>query len=126
MARMLAALDDASQPGQGNRPVILLGGVVDVGITSAYGGRLYLVALATPASDGAPIQRVELLVAGQPSGTFLLDDGAHNDLDAGDGLFGLAVDLPPGVPAGRYEIQLRAVDSQGRQSAIWPRLEVSN
>jgi hypothetical protein len=102
---------------------LILGGGYRTSTIGPHGGSLTLAVLVLPPSD-ADIASVELHLAGQPAGIALLDDGRHGDFAPGDGVYGLRLSLPPTGES--FEppplLQVRAVDSVGRESNLWPAL----
>ena len=74
-----------------------------------------------------PIKTVELYYQGLPTGVYLYDNGRNDDFGAGDNIFGLSVYIEPGVlEPGVYPFQLRATDSEGSRSDLWPYLTLSD
>lgn len=99
-------------------PDILLGGYWGTSIDSGNGGMLrFLVLVSDPQAD---VAGVEFLYAGVPTGLYLSDDGAHNDFAAYDGVYGFTTQIPSGVPAGNYQLDVRAVDQLGHFGLVWP------
>ncbi|MBN2055146.1 VCBS repeat-containing protein [bacterium] len=99
-------------------PESFLAGYWGTWINSGLGGNLRLLAwFADPQND---VGVAEVLYAGVPTGVFLADDGTQNDFAAGDGIFGLALPIQPGVPSGVYPLELRATDQEGNVGSIWP------
>ena len=105
-------------------PFVLAAGYSSAGITSFGGGELTLLALAAPGSSGLPVARVDVYLDGVLVGAQLSDDGLHGDFEAGDGIFGLKVPIPPGEVPGNYLVGLRAVDEGGRPGPMWPFVSV--
>jgi len=111
----------ASADNAAGRPWIMIGGLWDSGANAAAGGNILLLAYAI---GSEPVTGIELYYNHQPTGLQLRDDGEGGDWIPGDGLFTLAADLPPGLPVGRYLLELRATDRAGRQSSLFPYLTI--
>jgi len=116
-------------PGQsyyadGNQiPFIMMAGYMDTEITWEEGGRFTMLAWPWDADD--EIDTVEVYYQGAATGIFLLDDGFNGDFEAGDGLYGLMFDIAPyTLPEGDYILELRARDSMGNLSDLWPYLTI--
>ena len=112
--------DDSARQG----PLVLAAGYLSSGITSFGGGELTLVALVAPGPSGFPVAQVDVYLDGVPIGAQLSDDGLHGDFNAGDGIFGLEVPIPPGEVPGNYLVGLRAVDEGGLSGPMWPFVSV--
>ncbi|HEX9638706.1 MAG TPA: hypothetical protein VGB99_14305, partial [Acidobacteriota bacterium] len=106
----------------GSAPRIAAAGVKLDTASSAAAPQLRARAYADD-PDG-DLSGVELLVNGEPSGTWLRDDGAAGDAIAGDRVYSLNLELPAGVDAEGLRFGLRAIDSAGRRSDDWPHLKV--
>jgi hypothetical protein len=107
----------------GNGPRIFMAGFMDTRIRSLSGGRFTMLAFVT---GDVPVTKVELYYHGLPTGVLLHDNGQNNDFGAGDGVFGLSLYLEPGMLSpGVYPFQLRATDSAGRESDLWPYLTLN-
>lgn len=101
-------------------PAILLAGYNLSRVTGEHGGAVQIIAY--PVSPlAAPIAAVEIVSDGRSIGQLLHDDGVHGDFAAHDGFFGLALMIPPeALQPGRYQVELRAWDEQGRAGPVWP------
>ncbi|MBN2057076.1 right-handed parallel beta-helix repeat-containing protein [bacterium] len=111
-------------PGDPGGPEIQLAGFWDTDVDET--GHLSILALATHPQGNQAITQVELQYEGVNTGVFLLDDGAHGDFAAGDGVYGMSLDITPGsVPGGMYLFQIVARDSSGRHSDTWPYLTIN-
>jgi hypothetical protein len=113
-----------TRPAVNDGPWITRAGWYESRISTTHGGRARLVARVLPQDPSFPVQTVEMHFRGNPTGIFLYDDGNHDDFSANDGIYGIGLDLPPGVAPGRYLLELLATDAAGRTSALWPYLEV--
>ncbi|MBN2054397.1 hypothetical protein JW905_05720 [bacterium] len=110
-----ATLETRSAPPRQDMPLVYLGGYWETVITSQAGGELDLWAYA-PDTDATGIASVELYFGAQPTGMYIPP--------AGGGLFRLTMELPAEIPAGDYLLELRAIDTTGRQSGLWPYLNI--
>lgn len=102
----------------GKRPEVLLAGWWDTDVSSAHGGVARLVAWV----DALPGEgtRCWVFYQGQPTGLELHDNGLDGDDLAGDGLYSLRLELPPGLPAGQLLIELVAETAAGLRGLPWP------
>lgn len=117
-------LEKESSYSEGNNaPFIMMAGYMDTEITWEDGGIFTMVAWVwDPEND---VDTVELYYEGEPTDVFLLDDGQNADFGAGDTLYGLTFDVPAyALPAGEYVLELRARDSRGNLSDLWPYLTI--
>ncbi|MBN2053408.1 M1 family metallopeptidase [bacterium] len=106
-------------------PPVLMAGTWNSRIGASEGGLLTLLAFCPDTPYGPA--GLELMLGDDPTGLFLGDDGEHGDFDAGDGIFGLVLDFPPGVlsdAAGTWPIGIQSSDGFGFSRAAWPALEV--
>ncbi|MGB3976544.1 MAG: lamin tail domain-containing protein [bacterium] len=107
-----------------NNPKIFMAGFMDTRIHALTGGWFTMLAFVT---GDLPIKTVELYYQGLPTGVLLHDNGKNNDFGAGDNIFGLSVYIGPGIiDPGSYPFQLRATDSEGKRSDLWPYLTISD
>jgi len=91
-------------------------------LSASQGGMVTISAIVDPRHH---LPAIELLYLGQPTGAVLLDDGAHGDGNAGDGVYALQlpVDGSSALPTGLYLLGLRSGTAGGQQN-IWPQLVV--
>ncbi|MCD4653163.1 hypothetical protein K8T06_04445 [bacterium] len=109
---------------EGNEaPFVMMAGYMDTNITWEEGGVFKMIAWAwDPDND---VVSVELYYEGVTTGVFLLDDGNSGDFDAGDDLYGMTFDIPPyTLPEAEYILELRACDTMGNLSDLWPYLTI--
>jgi len=112
-----------ADPPTGSGPFIYAAGYNMSEISTEAGGMLNMVALAIDYQ--AQITGVELYYAGMPTGLMLKDDGKSGDFAAGDGIYGMIFNLAPGsMPAMDYQFELKAYNSTGHESDLWPYLVV--
>lgn len=111
--------DPLLKPKRSFRPQILLSGYLDTHLTASMGGKLVLTALVTDANGLDDVLKVELLYAGEPTGLELFDDGQHGDFGEGDGVYGIALDIPQ-TSSGNITANLgvRATDRAGNVSGV--------
>ncbi len=120
---------DVSLPGENksasmHSPKIFMAGFMDTRLHALNGGYFTMLAFVTGED---PIKTVELYYQGLPTGVYLYDNGRNDDFGAGDNIFGLSVYIEPGVlEPGVYPFQLRATDSEGSRSDLWPYLTLSD
>ncbi len=87
------------------------------------GGMLNIVAVIVDPGD--TISRVELLYQGMPTGVLLRDDGVSGDFAAGDGIYGLAVNIPADTLApSEFMFSIEASNTNGESSDHWPYLVI--
>jgi len=101
------------------RPQIHFGGYLDTDLDPASGGTFKLVAFAD-SPVGTMIASVELYAGSEPTGLLLQDNGAHGDFAAGDGVYGISLDIDTAIPSGSYLLSIVARDVMGRLSSPWP------
>ncbi len=95
-------------------PEVKISGLMSNRISSSAGGLFHYVAWVLDPDGPGHIQSVELTAGDQPTGIFLLDDGAHGDFGAGDGVYGITLDIPPGAIAPSIiPIGIKATDIEG-------------
>lgn len=117
------AMFSAAPAPAGSPPFIMLAGYMDTDISYQDGGTLNMLAYVT--DPDSAIASVEIYYAGMPTGVFLNDNGFSGDFGAGDGLWGLLLEIAPyTVPAGEYLLELRAMDTEGNLSDLWPYLTI--
>ena len=122
---MINAVEPAFTYGNsvGEPPYIMMAGYMDSEISWSEGGKFHMLAYVTDYDSS--VESVELYYWGEPTGSYLYDDGRHGDFAAGDELWGLEFDVDPElVPEGDYLFELRAQDSDGNLSDIWPYLTI--
>ncbi len=104
-------------------PVIAMAGYMDTDVSWLYGG--YFRMLAWVYSPDDAVESVEIYFEGRPTGVFLKDDGMSSDYGAGNSLYGLTFYIAPHqmIP-GDYTLELRARDTRGFESDLWPYLMV--
>lgn len=85
-------------------------------------GFIWILADVANSDASGEISRVELMYEGLPTGVELVDDGLHNDLDAGDGLYGVFMLYQGSEISGPIEIQfdIQAISDNGSRSSTWP------
>jgi len=110
-----------TQPPAPDSP-ILAAGYMTTMLSASQGGMVTISAIVDPRHH---LPAIELLYLGQPTGAVLLDDGAHGDGNAGDGVYALQlpVDGSSALPTGLYLLGLRSGTAGGQQN-IWPQLVV--
>jgi hypothetical protein len=116
-------LSRSGRPYLPQQSLVLLAGYGWSHIEEGEGGTLSILAAIQDPSGGSEPASVELAYQGEPVGLFLEDDGQHGDFEAGDGVYGLTLELGPGVPAGEYLLELIVRDTAGNVT-IWPYLEI--
>lgn len=110
-------------PPTGSGPFIYAAGYNMSAISTESGGMLNMVAMAIDYQ--AQITGVELYFAGMPTGLMLKDDGKSGDFAAGDGIYGMNFNLTAGsMPPMDYQLELKAYNSAGQESDLWPYLVV--
>jgi hypothetical protein len=77
-----------------------------------------IVSVNDPDGDLARVT-VDLSALGGAASAELFDDGVHSDGGVQDGLYGLVVVMPSGVPVGELPLNLTARDSQGNQTVVY-------
>jgi hypothetical protein len=83
-------------------------------------GITQVILLATvndPDGDLAEVT-VDLTALGGEATAGLYDDGVHSDRDAHDGIYGLVIVMPTGVPTGEIPLILTAIDSLDQQTVV--------
>ena len=94
-------------------------------ITYSDGGALTLYAEAQDDNDSPGSLSIEIYLDSIPTGILLHDDGTAGDELPMDGIYTSSIDVPAGViQPGRYLISLKATDSDGMESLVWPYLTV--
>ncbi len=116
----------AASAGRADSPQIWLAGYMDTLSSTHSGGRLTLLALVQDPDGLQNVSSVELLYEGMGTGVYLVDDGQQGDFGAGDGIFGLTVQIPDYevLAPGNYLFGLRARDRNGNTSDPWPYLTI--
>jgi len=105
-------------------PVILAGGFLQTQVLSV-GETLKVVAMPKTFGETNAVERVELQFGGIHLGVSLNDDGLLGDGVAGDGIYSAELEVPTGVIAGQYELQIVVWDALGLSSEPWPALHVA-
>ncbi len=105
-------------------PVILAGGFMQTQVLSV-GDVLKVVAIPQTFGEGNTAERVELLFAGISLGVSLNDEGLLGDGLAGDDIYSAELEVPTGIIAGQYELQVVVWDALGLSSEPWPELHVA-
>ena len=83
---------------------------------SANGGRLHISATVSHPLSYASIERVEVLIGGQPTGIVLQPTDTP-------GLYDLRLDLSDTrLPPGEHVLEIVATDTAGKRSDVWPYL----
>ncbi|MBN1355193.1 hypothetical protein JXA40_02870 [bacterium] len=104
-------------------PHIMMAGYMDTDLSFSQGGTLTILAYVT--SPAESVEQVEIYWDGDPTGVFLHDDGMHGDFGSGDELWGFSLRIDPfALTGGDYLLELRAMDSNGIYSDLWPYLTV--
>lgn len=105
-----------------NPPRILLAGWWDSVLRSYTGSVRPRVVLSDPDQDAT---RVDLLVAGQPTGLVLTDRGETQDGNPRDGFFADNLNVTTKLwPTPPVLIEMVALDQNGNRSGVWPYLNV--
>ncbi len=109
----------------GRSPVIQMAGYMDTDISYYKGGELWMLAwVDDPDGD---IETVEIYFEGLPTGVFLQDDGQSGDFGKGDGLYGIKIPIAEKrVNPLTCVLELKATDSMGNTSDLWPYLTIAN
>lgn len=106
-------------------PMILIGGYWTTRITHNQGGTINLLALVKDEEGLGNIDKVEILLAGVPSGILLRDDGLNGDFLPQDGIFGMIFIIPPDVVQPLQALlEIQALDKDLNRSQLWPYLSV--
>ncbi len=103
-------------------PLIMIAGYMQTRLQTNSAGNLNLIALVTDGEGLADVARVEIYYQGLATGVLLLDDGAHGDFAADDGVFGFAAPVGSGLPPSRFLLEIVAQDASGNYSLHWPYL----
>lgn len=109
-----------------DRPFIYVAGYWDTVVTESAGGQITLLAYVVDAQGTGDISTVEIFAGGVGTGVFMSDDASQGDFAANDGVYGWQLpNIQPGdIPAGQYLLEIRATDSQGNVSDLWPYLTI--
>ncbi len=110
------AYDFYSASSYGQAPVIPIGAYYETTVTEENGGHIALYVLVEDQDSILDVETVELLVGG-------VETGMEFD-HLGENIFGLELDVGPGVPRGYYMLEVRATDYSGLHSNIWPYWQV--
>lgn len=98
-------------------PQVYLAGFAETDLSAGSAGDLEVVALGS--DSGMLPAAMEVRYSGMPLLTLTADTPGPN-------LFGGTIPIPePGLPAGRYELEVVAVDSNAVESPSWPYLTVA-
>ena len=104
-------------------PYIMMAGYMDTDLSFKDGGTFQMLAYVT--DDDSAVQNVEIYWEGMPTGVYLKDDGSQGDFGINDDLWGLQLEIAPEtLPAGEYMFELRAEDTDGHLSDLWPYLTI--
>ncbi len=117
------ANSNAGFPQEGMRPCIFLAGYWNSILNTEEGGEFTFMAYIPRLQNF--ITSVEIYYGGMPVGLQLIDNGSQGDIYPGDGIYTLKIeDIPPGTPSDEYLFELKATDSEGAESGLWPYLTV--
>lgn len=106
-------------------PAVMVLGYWTSTLTAANGGSLQLLAAVIDSDGAEDLAEVELYFGGLPTGVLLHDDGASGDFSAYDGVYGIQLELGPGVLLpGSILLEVLATDLSGTTSWLAPYLEV--
>lgn len=106
-------------------PVVHLAGYMATSVSAAEGGLLTVSAFVTHPDGLSRMAGVELFFNGQPTGVMLMDDGAHGDMNAGDGFYALEYPIPPAaIDPVSLLLEIVATDIDGNRSRSCPVLRV--
>ncbi len=101
-------------------PQVLLAGYLDTYLDGS-GGTMTLVAFNSHLES---IADVMLFYQGTDTGIRLLDDGTQGDFAAGDGIYGLQVEIPSGISPLNVLLEVFLLTSHAKPSGLWPYLNV--
>jgi len=111
--------------GSADAPRIWIAGYMDGVNSDLMGGSFTLIALVQDPQGLEDIDRVMFYYDDIDTTVQLFDDGASGDFAAGDGIYGAQATIPrEALAAGTYLIQLKAFDTEGNASDLWPYLAV--
>ncbi len=107
-------------------PFILAGGYWDTLVTTPEGGVFNMLAIPLDSIGGGcdDISSLEIYFGGQGTGVLLLDNGSSGDWAPGDCVYGLYAPIEAGISPLRAILELRAFQTDGAQSGMYPYLNI--